>query len=51
MIVISKVGYVQNSNLHWAREQESQGKPFPDMVKVSEQMWCVLSAILARMND
>jgi hypothetical protein len=44
MIVISKVGYVQNSNLHWARDQESNGKPIPDMVKVSDNMWYCLSA-------
>ncbi len=44
LIVISKFGYVQNSNLQWARDQESKGQAFPDMVKLSEQMWYCLSA-------
>jgi hypothetical protein len=50
MIVISKVGYVQNSNLHWARDQESNGKPIPDIVKVSDNMWYVSRLFLAPSN-
>ncbi|UCF21633.1 MAG: DUF255 domain-containing protein [Gemmatimonadota bacterium] len=39
VIVVSKIGYVQSSNLERAREREGQGRPFPDMVKHEEGLW------------
>ncbi len=42
IIVVSKIGYVQGANLSLARERETAGDPFPEMVKVSPGCWhCV----------
>ncbi len=39
LIIVSKIGYVQGSNLELAREREEQGRPFPEMVKHEEGLW------------
>ena len=39
IVVVSKIGYVQGSNLALAREREAGGRPFPEMVKVSDDAW------------
>ena len=42
IVVVSKIGYVQGANLTLARERETAGDPFPEMVKVSPGCWhCV----------
>ena len=38
-LLISKGGYVQGENLTLAREHETQGHPFPEMVKYMEGCW------------
>lgn len=43
LFVVSKVGYVQNSNLELARSRAKQGKPYPDMVEFSDQCWHCIS--------
>lgn len=42
-VVVTKIGYVQGSNLELARAREAEGKPFPGMVKYSESCWHCLS--------
>jgi len=39
VIVVSKIGYVQGSNLALAQEREPAGRPFPEMVKYAEECW------------
>jgi uncharacterized protein YyaL (SSP411 family)/aryl-alcohol dehydrogenase-like predicted oxidoreductase len=39
IVVVSKVGYVQGSNLRLARQREAAGKPFPEMVKYQDSCW------------
>ena len=39
VVVVSKVGYIQGSNLALAREREAAGTPFPEMVKYSDDCW------------
>jgi uncharacterized protein len=39
LIVVSKIGYVQGRNLEVAGERERQGRPFPEMVKYTEDCW------------
>jgi uncharacterized protein YyaL (SSP411 family)/aryl-alcohol dehydrogenase-like predicted oxidoreductase len=39
IVVVSKIGYVQGSNLELAEEREAEGRPFPDMVKYAEGVW------------
>ncbi|MFQ5827781.1 MAG: aldo/keto reductase [Candidatus Methylomirabilia bacterium] len=39
LIVVSKIGYVQGSNLILAQEREAAGRPFPEMVKYMEGCW------------
>ncbi|MCI0568055.1 MAG: aldo/keto reductase [Acidobacteria bacterium] len=38
-VVVSKIGYVQGHNMDLARERETAGHPFPEMVKISEGCW------------
>ncbi len=38
-VVVSKIGYVQGHNLDLARQRETAGDPFPEMVKISEGCW------------
>ena len=38
-IVVTKAGYVQGENLELARERESAGTPFPDVVKYADGVW------------
>ena len=39
IILVSKIGYVQGSNLERAESREQAGKPFPEMVKYGEGIW------------
>jgi hypothetical protein len=39
VVVVSKVGYVQGTNLRLAMERERQGCPFPDMVCYMDGCW------------
>src|SRR5258705_6558956 len=42
VVVVSKIGYVQGQNMDLAQRREAEGKPFPEMVKISEWCWhCV----------
>jgi aryl-alcohol dehydrogenase-like predicted oxidoreductase len=42
IVVVSKIGYVQGPNLDLARQRESDGRPFPDMVRYMDGCWhCV----------
>jgi hypothetical protein len=39
VIVVSKIGYVQGGNLEVAQRRETEGRPFPEMVKYGEGIW------------
>ena len=39
IVVVSKIGYVQGSNLSLAQEREAAGRPFPEMVKYMDGCW------------
>lgn len=39
VVVVSKIGYVQGSNLSLAQEREAAGRPFPEMVKYMDACW------------
>src|SRR4051794_9136631 len=39
IVVVSKAGYVQGTNLTLARERASRGLSFPEMVEYSAQCW------------
>ncbi len=39
VVVVSKIGYVQGSNLGVAQTREAAGRPFPEMVKYMEGCW------------
>ena len=39
IIVVSKVGYVQGSNLELAMRKEREGSPYPEMVKYADGCW------------
>lgn len=39
LVVVSKIGYVQGSNLRLARQHKLQGKPFPEVVEYSPGCW------------
>lgn len=39
LIVISKGGYIQGENLALARQRESEGRPFEEVVKCSPDLW------------
>ena len=39
VIVVSKIGYVQGTNLARAEAREQAGKPFPEMVKYGDGIW------------
>ena len=48
VVVVSKIGYVQGANLELAQRRETEGRPFPEMVKYGEGVWhCVHPAFLA----
>ncbi|MFQ5960868.1 MAG: aldo/keto reductase [Candidatus Methylomirabilales bacterium] len=47
IIVVSKIGYVQGTNLTLAEERETAGEPFPEMVKYMDGCWhCIHPAFL-----
>nr|BFD32073.1 hypothetical protein GTC16762_16910 [Pigmentibacter ruber] len=39
MVIVSKVGYVQGSNLELAKAKEQQLQPFPEMIKFGDEIW------------
>jgi len=39
VVVVSKLGYVQNQNLEHAAARKALGKPWPEMVEYSENLW------------
>lgn len=39
IVFVSKVGYVQGSNLELAKAKELQGHPFPELSKFGEEIW------------
>jgi aryl-alcohol dehydrogenase-like predicted oxidoreductase len=43
VVVISKAGYIQGANLKLAQERESEGRPFAEIVRISEGLWHCLS--------
>ncbi len=43
IIVVSKSGYLQASNLKLGYEREKSGKPFTDVVKCSQDLWHCIS--------
>ncbi len=46
-IVVSKIGYAQGENLELAQAHEEAGTPFPEMVKLGEELWhCIHPAWL-----
>ncbi|RIK59516.1 MAG: hypothetical protein DCC63_07090 [Nitrospira sp.] len=48
IIVVSKIGYVQGQNLVQAKTREKAGAPYPEMVKVGDDIWhCIHPEFLA----
>ncbi|HSF09511.1 MAG TPA: aldo/keto reductase, partial [Nitrospirales bacterium] len=48
VIIISKIGYVQGTNLTRAEAREQTGKPFPEMIKYGDGIWhCLHPVFLA----
>ncbi|HEY3121042.1 MAG TPA: aldo/keto reductase [Vicinamibacteria bacterium] len=48
VVIVSKIGYVQGSNLEQAQEREQAGRPFPEMVKYADGVWhCIHPEFLA----
>lgn len=45
IVVVTKVGYVQGSNLKDARERASNGNPFPEMVEFQNDCWHNISPV------
>lgn len=43
VVVVSKGGYLQGSNLKLGYEREQSGKPFTDVVKCSQDLWHCIS--------
>ncbi len=43
VVVVSKIGYVQATNLELASERERAGQPFPEMVKLDDELWHCIS--------
>jgi aryl-alcohol dehydrogenase-like predicted oxidoreductase len=43
IVLVSKAGYVQGSNLELAQNRENEGHPFPDMVKYRPDCWHCIS--------
>jgi len=39
VVVVSKIGYAQGENLEIAKAHEEGGKPYPEMVKLGEELW------------
>lgn len=43
IVVVSKGGYLQGSNLKLGNEKEQSGKPFTDVVKCTQDLWHCIS--------
>jgi aryl-alcohol dehydrogenase-like predicted oxidoreductase len=39
LVIVSKGGYIQGGNLKTAYEKEESGKPYPETVKCSPDLW------------
>ncbi len=39
VVLVTKAGYVQGSNLDQALERQRQGRPFPEIVKIHDDCW------------
>jgi aryl-alcohol dehydrogenase-like predicted oxidoreductase len=48
VVVVSKVGYVQSSNLELAKQREARKLAFADMVKISDDLWHCIGADFLR---
>jgi uncharacterized protein YyaL (SSP411 family)/aryl-alcohol dehydrogenase-like predicted oxidoreductase len=47
-VIVSKIGYVQGTNLERAQQREKDGRPFPEMVKYGDDVWhCIHPEFLA----
>ncbi|MGD8698004.1 MAG: aldo/keto reductase [Gemmatimonadales bacterium] len=52
VIVVSKVGYLQGTNLESAKEREKGGHPFPEVVKYEDGLWhCIHPEFLDEQLD
>lgn len=52
IVVVSKVGYVQGSNLTEARQRLADSKPYPDMVEYTDDCWhCIHPDFIADQLD
>lgn len=48
LTIVTKAGYVQGSNLDRARSRELRGEAFPEMVKLTDDLWhCISPEFLA----
>ncbi|HEY0468807.1 MAG TPA: aldo/keto reductase, partial [Polyangiaceae bacterium] len=48
VVVVTKIGYVQNQNLELSAARKALGKPFPEMVEYREGLWhCIHPTFLA----
>ncbi len=45
IVIVTKVGYVQGTNLKEARERVSSGNPFPEMVEFQNDCWHNISPV------
>ncbi len=45
LVIVTKIGYVQGSNLKDARERASNGNPFPEMVELQSDCWHNISPV------
>ena len=39
VVIVSKIGYLQGSNLESAKEREAAGSPYPETVKYEDGLW------------
>jgi hypothetical protein len=52
IVVVTKAGYVQGTNMKLARERIAQGRPFPEMVEYDSHVWhCISPEFLSDQID
>lgn len=60
VVIVSKGGYIQGTNLSQAQEKEKNGEPYPEVVKCAPDLWhCIhpefladqITASLSRLNQ
>ncbi len=39
LVIVSKIGYIQASNLEIAKDREAAGSPYPEIVKYEDGLW------------